>query len=118
MNESKQKRLQIFFSRLFNAKPVDTTEKVFQLLTHILNEVENEFTKIPFAPSLWMTDGRMYAPQTDSIRSTGNENIIRYRNRSHNTYIGNNGSIKIITVKDRIVLLDKPGLDGKKVEDL
>jgi len=98
VNESKQKRLQLFFSRLNNAKPVDTTEKVFELLTLILNEVENEFTNIPFSPALWMTDGRMYAPQTDSIRSTDSENIIRYRNRSHNTYIGKNGSIKIVSV--------------------
>lgn len=84
----------------------------------MLNEVEDEFTDIPYFPSRWMSDGRMYPPQHDSIRKTDNPDITRYRNRSHNTYIGSNGSMKIVYIKSNIVLLDKPGLDGKLVGEL
>ncbi|MFV2005089.1 MAG: hypothetical protein ACC650_07765, partial [Gammaproteobacteria bacterium] len=53
----------------------------------------------------------------DSRRTVTNE-ISRYRNKNHNTYIGSNGSIKIETVIGKKVLLDKTGLNGKKVGDL
>lgn len=118
MDLTKQERLELFLQRLLKANPATNHNEAFNLLSNILNEIEDEFTSIPYSPERWMTDGRMYPPQDDSRRSTENANVARYRNRAHNTFIGNNGSIKIVYIKNNIVLLDKPGFDGKFVGEL
>jgi hypothetical protein len=41
----------------------------------------------------------------------------RYRSAKHNTFIGSNGSIQVQDL-DHHVVLDKPGLDGRKTGDL
>jgi len=54
----------------------------------------------------------------DSKRTTENPEVNRYRNRQHNTYIGNNGSIMIMEIKDNKVIINKSGRDKRKVDDL
>lgn len=114
---SKQERLQIFSKKLNDAPVAGSSSEAFELLSTILNEVEDQHTSVPYMPDQWMLDGRMYPPQLDSKRKVSSE-ITRYRNSNHNTYIGINGSIKIETVNTKHVLLDKAGVDGKKIGDL
>lgn len=78
----------------------------------------DEFSGIPFNPLLPTSDGRMHAPRDDNRRSVaGQPLLIRYRSAAHNTYFGQNGSIRIETL-EKDVILDKPGADGKRTGDL
>jgi hypothetical protein len=81
-----------------------------------LNEVEDELTDIPYAPENWQTDGRMYPPREDSAREVpGIDDLIRYRNRGHNTYIRDDGAIEIRDMNGTVVFA-KAGADGEGVE--
>lgn len=113
----KLERIQEFIKRLNNFQPCSSGEEAFELLAKVLNEVEDELSNIPYSPHLWMTDGRMYSPQEDGRRTTDSPEVIRYRNKGHNTFIGGNGSIKIVELRGKIIF-DKAGLDGRKVDEL
>ena len=113
MAASKAKRLREFFRLLSAAPPASYEKDALDLIERILTNVEDEFTDVPANPKAWMTDGRMYPPQADSRRKVlGNERVIRFRSRAHNTFVGQNGSIEIRSIDDDI-LLRKPGADGK-----
>jgi len=85
-------------------------------LGKILNGVEDEFTDIPFQPNRWQTDGRLYPPEDDNARVVDSrDDLIRYRHRSHNTFIRDNGAIEIQDMEGS-VLFEKRGLDGRGVD--
>ena len=113
----KNKRLHTFIERLNMVDKADTADEAYTILAKVLNEVEDEFTNIPYSPHLWMTDGRLYPPQEDNRMNTSNTEVIRYRNRRHNTYFGNNGAIMIQELSGKIIV-DKAGRDGRKVGEL
>ena len=93
---NKQDRLQEFLRRMAIAPAAHDHDSALHLLSSTLDGVEDEFTNIPNNPDTWSTDGRMYPPQLDSARSVkGFPGVTRYRSRSHNTYLGNNGAIEI-----------------------
>lgn len=112
---NKKARLGIFFSRLAEAEPANSEAAGLSLIASILNQVEDEFTEIAYNPDAWADDGRMYPPQQDN-RRTHNVSINRFRSRSHNILIACNGAIRIESPSKQI-LFDKPGADGKKVND-
>ncbi len=114
----KDERFQEFIKRLEETEPVGSDEEAFQMLSNILNDVEDELSNIPYSPSQWMNDGRMYPPQLDNKRATGNPEVDRYRSKQHNTYFGSNGAIKIMTIKSNEVVINKAGIDERKVDDL
>ena len=116
MTVSKRRRLEIFLERMATAEPCETFDEALALLAATLNGVEDEFTSIPFDPSQWRNDGRMYPPQSDNARSVpGSDDVVRYRSRGHNTWVSTYGAI-LIKTDDGQVLLDKPGRNLRRVE--
>ena len=114
----KSERFQLFIKKLEEEKAAKSDDEAFERLANTLNRVENEFSNIPYSPNEWMSDGRMYPPQIDNKMVTDNPNINRYRSKQHNTYIGTNGSIKIVEINGNKTIIDKAGLDQRKVDEL
>lgn len=114
-------RRRVSFERLMQAPAAASHDQAFVLLASTLNGVEDEMSGVPFAPHAWMTDGRMYPPLVDSLVAPTPESAGRfheYKNRRHRTIIGLNGAIRIIAGRDKSVELDKPGRDGRTVDQL
>ena len=88
-----------------------------QQIEMTLNAVEDELTSIPYDPSQWRSDGRLYPPQKDNMLETGGPQVGGFRSFRHRTLIGLNGAIEIRETSGRIVFA-KPGADGKFVTDL
>jgi hypothetical protein len=111
----KSERFAEFLRRLGFAPAAATFDEAHQQLVDILNAVEDELTSIPFDPSNWQTDGRMYPPQMDSLRVVpGRADVKRFRSKSHNTLVSDNGAIEIQTVSGKAVF-SKPGADGRGI---
>lgn len=91
-------RLEEFVRRLRNATAVSTFDEARSLIAATLNAVEDEMTSIPYDPSAWQTDGRMYPPLDDAKRVVPNHlDVLRFRSRAHNTFIRSNGAFEIRT---------------------
>jgi hypothetical protein len=115
---SKKERLEEFFRRLLDAPPANNVAEARTQLTTFLNEVEDEMTSIPYDPSNWQLDGRLYPPMDDSIREvSGRKDVVRFMHFRHNTFIRDNGAIEIQERLTRRVVLQKNGADGKGVWD-
>lgn len=114
----KRKRLRTFLDRMEAAPPSKSANEALALLSDVLNSVEDEFSEVPYNPHLWKSDGRMYPPQKDNVRKVPDRpSLRRYRHLNHNTFIGQNGSIRIETISGEL-LLDKAGADGSKTVEL
>ncbi len=117
---SKKERFRIFLRRLKAAKCAASAGEALNLLSAVLNAVEDEFSGVSHNPQSWEDDGRMYPPLEDNRHQVpGCPSLCRYRSANHNTFVGLNGSILIETCdQERETLLDKPGWDGRKTHDL
>ena len=112
----KLERLEIFLTRLQVCSPAGSAAEAFALIATILNETENELTKIPADPPMWKTDGRLYPPQADSARKVpGRPDVTRYVSLKHTIWIGANGAIRV-AARDGRLQLKKAGCDGRQVE--
>lgn len=61
----------------------------------------------------------MYPPREDNRRVVhGRPDLVRYRSRAHNTYIGRAGAICIVDLNTNQAVLDKAGKDGRTVGKL
>ena len=114
-------RIALFFERLKAHPAAATHDEAFRAVADILNAVEDEFSGAPYDPEKHLSDGRMYPPQEDSRRQVaGRDDVVRYRSRGHNTWIANNGAMRIEKIGNKgqpaVLCLDKPGADGKTVE--
>lgn len=116
MSLPKHERLQEFYRRLTAAPPARNNEEMFVRYCTVLNEVEDELTHIPYDPSAWMTDGRLYPPQKDRMVRASTGDVTVFRSRGHLTHLGDNGAIEIARV-DGTVEFRKAGADGRHVYD-
>lgn len=87
-----------------------------QRIDETLNEVEDELSGVPFDPSHWRTDGRMYPVQDDNASDVdGHPDVTSYRSFKHETLIRNNGAFEIRDLRAKEVVVAKLGCDGKGV---
>ncbi|MBX3303000.1 MAG: hypothetical protein KF899_01180 [Parvibaculum sp.] len=115
---AKAERIEEFIRRMMCAPAASSHDEAFALIENTLNQVEDAMTDIPFDPNPFPIDGRLYPPRPDSRRDvSGRSDVVRYRSRGHNTWIGENGAIHIRDLKNK-VFLDKPGMNGKRVENV
>ena len=61
-------RLAEFFRRLTSAPAASDADEAYALVCDTMNAVEDELTGIPYDPSQWMIDGRMYPPRSRRCR--------------------------------------------------
>ena len=113
MDATKAERFAEFLRRLASAPPATDFAGALRLIGDTLNAVEDAMTSIPFDPSRWMTDGRMYPPQADSERAVpGRAGVRRFRSKAHNTLVGDSGAIEIRDLSGGRIFA-KPGADGR-----
>ena len=119
MSISKRDRLVLIYERLAEAELSSSGHEGFDLLSRIIDAVEDEFTDIPNVPANYQFDGRIYPPQRDNRRvAPGHANVIRYRTVAHNVFVGSNGALEIQVAKSGTAEFEKPGRDGRRVWDL
>lgn len=111
----KSERLAEFFRRLAAAPPSVDSASARAQLAEILNAVEDELTGIPYsaqaAVELVPPDGRMYPPYIVSLIGA---RVVVFAHIRHRTAIATNGAIQITL--DGVVVLDKPGADGRTID--
>ena len=113
---TKNERFAEFLKRLQDSPPAKSFAEAYSQIFNILNEVEDEMTTIPYDPDNWQTDGRLYPPLMDSMRSVpGYPLVKRFRSRQHNTFICENGSIEIREIGAEKIIFNKSGENGKGV---
>ena len=125
MPPSKPQRLAEFLRRLSEAPAARSYQEARQQVEVILNAVEDELTDIPFNLVASQSDGRMYPPLDDSEKKAGHPGFRRFRTKAQNLLYGTNGAIRIhhlsLSPEDwaaGIVILDKAGLDGRRIHEL
>lgn len=117
---SRKERLELFFQRLGESHHFQNLNEALDGLSQILNQVEDEFSGVPYQPDEHETDGRMYPPQADSVREVdGYPAVSRLRHKGHNTFISENGAIEIrvatVPTESAHLLFQKLGSNGKGV---
>ena len=115
----KIERLAIFMEKVLAAGPAGNLNDARSLLENILNAVENEYSGVPFNLAASEYDGRMYDPLDDRRKVVSTKpRVEQFNSAGHVTWIGENGAIKIAIRRDRTVILDKPGRDGRTIDTL
>lgn len=105
---TKRERLAKLFERLLTAAPVANQSDAFALIADVLNAIEEVFAG---------DDDRMFPPSGDFWHAVeGRPDLDLYRQAAHDTIIRNNGAILIRIRKTRVVVFEKPGHDGRKVD--
>ncbi len=103
-------RLQEFLHRLEHHAVANTEAEALGQIASVLNAIEEEHCPAD--------EERMGPPLDDNRRSVPDHpGVARYRNKGHNTFVRDNGAIRIEEVSTKQVVLDKPGGDGRRVFD-
>jgi len=90
-----QERLAVFYERLRIAPPAASAEESFLLICRVLEEVENEFSRVTKqSPPPRAFDGRMYLPQTDNIVKHL-DNSMWIKTRHHRVRIDADGAFQV-----------------------
>jgi hypothetical protein len=120
LSAEKHVRLGEILQRLRKAAPFGKAFDARLALEEIINDVEDEMSGIPADPNAAtavVADGRIYPPHDRFQISSGNADIVTFRQKGHRTSFGKNGSILIVSAVGATVL-DLPGVDQRTVTDL
>lgn len=92
-------------------------EDALELITIILNAVEDEHSGIPNDPTGPRADERMFPPIARyHFAVEGRPDLDGYRQKAHDTIVASNGAILIRVRKTMKVVFEKSGRDGRKVD--
>lgn len=114
---SKSERIKLVFARLEAAPACSSADEMFEQLSAVMNAVEDEFAQVPFSPSTWMTDGRLYPPQPDQRLADPSPGVRRYRSVGHWTDISEDGALRISRRSDGAIELTKASATNTEVPD-
>lgn len=113
---TKGERIAELMWRLEAAPAAGTAEEALQLVTRLLEEIEDQHSGVPNDPSSPMANERIWPPIARyHFAIEGRADLDGYRQRGHETILGANGAILIRTRRDARVMLDKAGQNGRKV---
>lgn len=106
---TKAERIAVFFGRLADAASASTSADAFALITETFLAVEGELCAD--------ADDRMFPPSGDFHHAVdGRDDLDLYRQLAHDTIIRANGAILIRIRKTSVVVFEKAGSDGRRVE--
>lgn len=111
----RKQRFALFLAALEQAPSASDRASARELLTTILNAIEDAHSGAPYDPANWMTDGRLYPPQDDFEQASSRLDAQLFYSKGHSIWFAANGAIRIEVRggPDRgRVVLDKPGPDG------
>ena len=111
-----QQRFALFLTTLEQEPFASNQVSARELLTKILNAVEDAHSGAPYDPANWKTDGRMYPPQDDNKKIATISGASVFHTKGHRVWFGDNGSIRLEVRRGPgtgRIELDKPGADGK-----
>jgi hypothetical protein len=112
----KYRRLEELVRRLLALAPMADHDTARRAINETLNAVEDELSGVPFDPNNWRTDGRMYPVQDDNAFDVdGHPDVTSYLSVAHETLVRANGAFEIRGRTTKVVVLAKPGSDGKGV---
>ncbi len=116
MERPKRERLAELVRRLEAAPRSRDAGAALELITTVLEQVEDELTDIPNDPSTPRADERIWPPiDKYHFEIPGRPDLDGYRQRGHETIVRANGAFLVRTRLGSNVILDKPGHDGRKV---
>ena len=111
-NASLPERFAVFLDRLAAALPATNEQDALRIIGEVMNAVEDEMTDIPFDPSQWEVDGRMYPPQVDKRSPmAGMPGLYRYKTRRHWVIISDRGDVAIVHSVTKQTIFSAPGKD-------
>ena len=114
---TKGDRIAELVRRLEASPAVSNADDALRLVTTVLEKIEDQYSGIPNDPSSPMADERIWPPIAKyHFAIDGKPDLDGYRQKGHETIIGANGAIFILTRKDARVILNKAGHDGRKVD--
>ncbi len=110
---NKGERLAEIFRRMAESPACSSADEAYRLLCLTIDAVEDEWTDTPNEPANYKVDGRIYPPQADRCYPVqGRSDLVRHGSKGHNTFIRENGAIRIVLRGGKIVF-EKPGYDGR-----
>ena len=111
----RKQRFALFVTALEVAPAANDRASARELVTRILNAIEDAHSGAHYDPPNWMTDGRMYPPQDDFEQPSPVAHAALFHTVGHRVWIADNGAIRIEVRKGQNagrVELDKAGADG------
>lgn len=118
MGLTKGQRLALYWVALEAAPAASDGDQALQILNEIMKDIEDRESGVPYNSTEPGNDGRMYGPSVRFKRDVpGRLDVIRYAQVQHDTFIRSNGAIKIVERKSGDAKLNKPGADGRSIDD-
>lgn len=111
----RKQRFALFVAALEEAPAASDRASARELVTRILNAIEDAHSGALYDPPNWMTDGRMYPPHDDFEQPSPVAHAALFHTVGHRVWIADNGAIQIEVRKGQHscrVELDKAGADG------